>query len=272
MEDNLIRNINLEFPCAGEVKRFQLELDLHEYSQKAMWIYFNKGQLYEPETSRLFVSLLRPGDNVIDIGGHIGYFSLLAAAIIGQQGKVLAFEPEAGNFRHLLANCERNRFNNIQVIHKAVGDTEGEVRFYINADNDGGHAMWDVSTHEFNEKSRQQLETRYIPQTTLAKTLQEHPLTSLRLIKMDIEGSELKALKGAGSLLQDYDLPFVICEINRFAMKQMGCSEMELRTHMTSLGYDVFYPEEDKVTQLNDNQYIESEYVFNLLFAKPGRL
>lgn len=268
----LIQDIHLEFPFQGNICRFSMQLDLNEYSQKAMWIYFNKGQLYEPETSRLFCTLLQPGDSVIDVGGHIGYFSLMAAAITGNNGHVYTFEPEAANYQNLLKNIQRNPFKNIQVFHEAAGECEKEVTFYINADNDGGHALWDVSKHDFNELSRNHLETRSIHQTTLTHALKEKMHSPLRLIKMDVEGCELKVLQGAKQLLIENDYPFVIAEVNRFAMKQMNTDETELRRFMSSMGYHAYYPEEDGITALNDDQIIESEYVFNLLFALPDRL
>ena len=80
MSTDQIRHINLEFPYREEIRRFAIELNLDEYSHRSMWNHFNEGKLYEPETSRLLIGLLEPGDSFIDVGGHIGYFSLLAAA------------------------------------------------------------------------------------------------------------------------------------------------------------------------------------------------
>lgn len=268
----LIQDINLEFPYQQQICGFSLQLDLNEYSQKAMWIYFNKGQLYEPETSRLFCLLLQPGDSVIDVGGHIGYFSLMAAAVTGTSGHVYTFEPETANYQHLLKNIERNPFKNIHVFHEAAGDCEKDVTFYINADNDGGHALWDVSRHDFNELSRDQMHTRTVHQTTLGIALKDQLHTPLRLIKMDVEGCELKVMQGAKQLLIDNNYPFVIAEVNRFAMRQMHTNEAELRRFMSSMGYQAYYPEENSIIALAEDQFIESEYVFNLLFALPKRL
>jgi len=272
LDNSLLKSVNLEFPANGSTGKLTINLDLNEYSQKAMWIYFNKGKLYEPETSRLFCTLLKTGDSVLDIGGHIGYFSLLAAAITGPTGQVITFEPEAGNYRHLLENIKENQFNNIQVIHKAVGDKEGEVTFYINADNDGGHALWDISRHEFNEKSREHMEERTIPQTTLDIALKDFELNPLRLIKMDVEGCEFRVLQGAQETLKKYNYPIIILEINRFAMQNMDNSEQEIRELMKSMGYLTYYPEEDHLTELTHDQYMNPGFVFNLVFAQPGSL
>ncbi len=89
---------------------------------------------------------------------------------------------------------------------------------------------------------------------------------------MDVEGCELKVLQGAKQLLIENNYPFVIAEVNRFAMRQMNTDGTELRHFMNALGYPAYYPEENSITTLDDDQFIESEYVFNLLFALPDRL
>ena len=272
MDNDLLKSITLEFPANDTTEKLIINLDLNEYSQKSMWIYFNQGKLYEPETSRLFCTLLKTGDSVLDIGGHVGYFSLLAAAITGPTGQVVTFEPEADNYQHLIENIKQNQFSNIQVIHKAVGDKEGEVTFYINADNDGGHALWDISKHEFNEKSREHMEERKIPQTTLDIALKGFELEPLRLIKMDVEGCEYKVLQGAQETLKKYNYPIIILEINRFAMEHMDCSEQDIRSLMKSMGYLTYYPEETHLVELKDEEYANPGFVFNLVFAQPGSL
>jgi len=272
MNTDAIKHINLEFPYRDETRRFTITLNLEEYSHRSMWNHFNSGQLYEPETSRLLIGLLEPGDSFIDIGGHIGYFSLLAAAIVGPSGKILTFEPETTNQDRLRANISDNHYNNINLVPCAVGESTEDVQFYINQDNDGGHAMWDISRHEFNIKSRENTEIRTVPQTTLDLYLQNTDLGKLRMIKMDVEGSELKVLRGAKQTLLKYQLPFIIAEVNRYALAQLGSSEEDLRSYMSELGYEAYVPTETHIAKLKPGEYYDYNYVFNLLFAAPGRL
>ena len=154
----------------------------------------------------------------------------------------------------------------------AVGESTEDVQFYINQDNDGGHAMWDISRHEFNIKSRENTEIRTVPQTTLDLYLQNTDLGKLRMIKMDVEGSELKVLRGAKQTLLKYQLPFIIAEVNRYALAQLGSSEEDLRSYMSELGYEAYVPTETHIAKLKPGEYYDYNYVFNLLFAAPGRL
>ena len=92
------------------------------------------------------------------------------------------------------------------------------------------------------------------------------------LVKLDVEGSELKVLRGAKQTLLKYQLPFIIAEVNRYALAQLGSSEEDLRSYMSELGYEAYVPTETHIAKLKPGEYYDYNYVFNLLFAAPGRL
>src|SRR6185312_7507452 len=106
-----------------------------------------------------------------------------------------------------------------------------------NADNDGGHALWNVGDHPFNAMSREHQQRQTVSVTTLDKHFTKPTVTTPKLIKIDAEGSELSVLRGAQSLLRRR-VPYVVCEINHFALERMGTNEDELRAYMTSHGYE----------------------------------
>ncbi|NEN92482.1 MAG: FkbM family methyltransferase [Okeania sp. SIO3H1] len=81
---------------------------------------------------------------LLDIGAHIGYYSVLAAKIVGIEGKVFAFEPELSNYQKILENISLNNLNNISLFNLAAGSETKQTQLFFNQDNDGGHALWDV--------------------------------------------------------------------------------------------------------------------------------
>ncbi|MGD1701216.1 FkbM family methyltransferase [Dapis sp. BLCC M229] len=105
---------------------------------------FKKGHAYESEIFQLICRFLGRNDSFIDIGAHIGYYSILAAKIVGSQGKVFAFEPELSNYQKILENINLNHLNNIKLFNLAVGSETKQTQIFFNQDNDGGHALWDV--------------------------------------------------------------------------------------------------------------------------------
>lgn len=263
--------VTLDFGGPERRHVVRLALDPARMSQRMMLECLGREELYEPETTQFLVSVLRPGDAFVDVGTHVGYFSSLAAAVVGPAGKVVSFEPEADNFARLLDNLRLNSFAHVEPVNMAVGEAEGEAEFFVNADNDGGHALWDVGLHAFNRLSREAPRSRRVKVTSLDAFLGDRDLPPLRAIKIDAEGAEQQVLRGAESLLRARPVPFVICEVNRFGLERMGASEAGLRAYMAELGYEtwIFLPGESSLVKLEPEHTVETDFVFNLLFRHP---
>lgn len=262
-------SVTLTFETDAGRKGIDLLLDRSSYTQRIMLAALESGQFYEPEVSYFFTNVLQPGDTVVDIGAHIGYFSMIAARVVGPAGRVYAFEPEPSNYRRLRDHLVQNGLEMVKSFNVALGAVPGEAQMYFNADNDGGHALWDVARHQLCERTREQ--GKRIP---VQVVVLDHVLAGLepergpRLIKIDAEGMEYEILKGALRTILGHAVPFIICEVNRFALEQMGASESKLRQFMRLIGYQVslLKPDGTGLKPLADDEFIESENVFNLLF------
>lgn len=261
--------INLTTPNGP--RRVTLLLDPEQMSQRFMLNDLAAGHLYEAETSNFVGSILQPGDTFIDVGAHVGYFSMLASALVGPTGRVFSFEPERSNYEHLLEHIEVNAATNVRPMHMAVGATPSVADFFFNADNDGGHALWEVGRHPFNERTREAPTTRKVFVTSLDQMFADRDMRALKAIKIDTEGAEFAVLVGARELLRQRPIPFIIAEINRFGLESMGVSEGHLRCFMRDLGYEtyLFQPGATSCQRLDDNESPESNYVFNVLFRHP---
>jgi FkbM family methyltransferase len=248
-----------------------LSLDPDQMSQRFMLNDLTTGRLYESETSQFLGAVLGQGDTFIDVGAHVGYFSMLGAALVGATGRVISFEPDTSNYAHLLEHVERNSASQVLPVPMAVGAEPRVADFFVNDDNDGGHGLWDVGTHPFNARTREAPRTRKVFLTTLDDFIGSTGSRRVKAIKIDVEGSELAVLSGARLLLEQHAVPFIVAEINRFALTAMGTSEAALRGFMTMLGYEtyVFQPGQAVLQRLTAEQTVESEYVFNVLFRHP---
>jgi FkbM family methyltransferase len=253
---------------------FTITLDISKFGQKIMWGYFSKGQLNEPETSQFVIFALKPGDCFMDIGAHIGYFSLLAADLVGINGKVISFEPDESNFYHLNKNIVLNHFLNIHARNQALGSTVEKKTFFINSDADGGHALWDVSLHPFNEKSRNHKMTRNLQVETIDSLVDDKKIDNLKLIKIDTEGAEHSVLQGGMKTIQRHHVPYIICEINRFGLEQMGSNEFLFRSFVESMGYHSYLLADGRngpaIIRLGKDQTLDTNSVFNILFVRNG--
>jgi FkbM family methyltransferase len=262
-----LAHVSIAFEANGVPRQVKLKLDPSHFSQRIMLAALQRNEIYEPDTCGLLTTVLREGDTFVDVGTHVGFFSTLAASIVGDSGRVVSFEPEERNFKQLQEHVSINGFSNVDPVCAAVGAEETVAEFWVNSDNDGGHALWDVGLHGFNEKSRSTVMRRSVPVTTLDSHFAKRGATPPKLIKIDAEGCELQVLRGAEGLLRRR-VPYVVLEINHFALEQMGTSETALRAYMTDLGYETnaLHPETGEIIPLTSDQRVNSQSVFNLFF------
>jgi FkbM family methyltransferase len=87
--------------------------------------------VYEAGTTRLFQVLLKPGMTVVDVGAHIGYYTVLASRLVREEGRVYAFEPDPDTFAVLIENIKTKAIPNVLPIQKAVADRIGDAILYL---------------------------------------------------------------------------------------------------------------------------------------------
>lgn len=264
-----VQEVEVSFQASGRQHALTLRLDSGEASEGPMLQALAAGEFYEPEVSYFITNVLEEGDTFIDVGGHVGYFSLLAAHAVGAEGHVYTFEPEPRNASHIREHIALNGLGNVELFEEAVGDQEGEAELHVNADNTGGHALWDVGEHPFNSRSREHHEVKTVRRGTLGQLLAATAGQRVRLVKVDAEGSEHRVLKGAMLLLMARKVPYVICEINEFALQQMGTSGRGMRAFMQACGYGCYrmIPEAPFLIPFPPEETHTFEYVYNVLFT-----
>lgn len=160
-----------------------------EVTQGAMAVlreaYFRKPEFFCPEVR------IQPGDTVLDLGGHIGTAALLFSRLTGPRGRVITFEPLFPDV--LRRNLKENGADNVVVVPVAVGNRTGEVEF----------AITDLGIDSRIDPGGDGGRRRMMPVTTIDAYREKHGLGDVDFIKMDIEGAEEQALRGAFRTLRD---------------------------------------------------------------------
>lgn len=245
---------------------FKLNLDPANPSEKAIIDFASKGNAYEPDICHVFLRALRPGDVVWDVGANVGFFTILAAHLVGPSGKVIAFEPDSNNITRLRANINLNGLGNVEIIEKAVTDSVGEIEFFFNKDSNGGNALWNPLLFPGNREAF----SKVVSATTLDEEFTRLGLVIPRLIKIDTEGAEEKILKGACNILNN-NVPFIITELHETGLNIMGSSQNSLRNLMLNNGYFTFalYYKGFQPKLIHPFTQLDSPYILNLLFARP---
>jgi FkbM family methyltransferase len=181
----------------------------------------------------LMLQLIRPGDSVLDLGAHVGTFSLAAAAL---GCRVLSVEASPRNAKLLEASVARNGFQNMRVAHAAVAERAGTVRFIPN----GPHGL--IYTPAVDLPS---VTVRALPVDQL---LAEVGWQRVDLIKMDVEGSEIAAIHGMSRLLARKDAPRIIYECNAYTLRFFERTAKELKGALEELGYRNYLVEPGRLT------------------------
>ena len=188
------------------------------------------GRNYEPEITGIFKQHLRPGMGVLDIGANIGYFSLLAASLVGPTGFVQAWEPSNDNVKVLFASCLVNRFENVEVIQAAASEKNQVFRYFRNSTNGN---VADV---------REALpEDMLTAETVMGLCIDDFVPASahIDLVKIDVEGHEYKALLGARRTLERCQ-PVIVTEFSPPSLQgRSGVGGREYLEFFTGLGYEI---------------------------------
>jgi len=189
-------------------------------------------QPFEPYTTELFLRALKPGAVVLDIGAQFGYYSLLAAKIVGPTGRVFAFEPVPSNFEILKKNIEINNFTSIiRPIRKAAGDKRGIVSIYLYKHSDS-HGM-------FRHPKATVKETLSIECITIDEFLEENAINAVNIIKMDIEGYEPYALEGMKQIIFKSSNLILFTELVPGFLRLAGVKPEDYLKQLEKLGFDV---------------------------------
>jgi len=184
-------------------------------------------KIHEPATTNLFKKLLKKGDVVIDLGANIGYFTLLAARLVGERGRVYAFEPEPVNFKFLKKNIELNNYSQVEAYQMAVAEKSGKTRLYICSYDSGHHTINQFNGIKDYSRGRE-VEKKWIEvETTSLDKFLEGREKRVDLIKMDIEGAEPMALSGMDKTLKENTNLKMIIEFFPLLIRKMGFSPEE---------------------------------------------
>lgn len=201
-----------------------------EYLWKAV---FSRHQARQIAQMAAFVS---PGDVVIDVGANVGFFARGFARAVGEEGAVLAFEPQTVPRSILAAASFFKRNQNIVLLPFALGEARGHQTLAIPfkpKGNVGINLAHTGDTSDFEGRYRTKLEL--VPAARLDEVMTHFDFGRVSLIKIDVEGAELSVLKGAEGLIRR-DRPIIICEIDQHGAR-FGAEPTDLASFLEQLGY-----------------------------------
>jgi FkbM family methyltransferase len=168
--------------------------------------------LYEVPAQEVLTSFLRAGDCFYDVGAHIGFFSLLAARLVGEQGTVIAFEPDPRNAGILRTTAVKNKLSQIRVVEAAVWSSSGALEFER---ADAASSRVDGQVGQIANLNRDRIRVSGVALDDYVRGRESPPPNFL---KIDVEAAELEALQGAAELFKTHR-PSLLCEVHNVPNK-----------------------------------------------------
>jgi FkbM family methyltransferase len=220
------------------------------------------GHMWFLDDAYLLLDLVRPGHRVLDLGGHIGTFALAAAAL---GCRVVCVEAAPQNVALLNASVARNGFDRLHVVWGAVTDHEGTLRFLP-------HGPWGTIANSTVERApaliyARELAPVEVPALTVDGILQRLGWNTVDFVKMDIEGSEVVALRRMAGLLSRPKGPVVLFESNGQALQYFGHTPQQLAAVFREFGYQRYLVKSGRLVPTRPDD-LQPECVANYLAVK----
>jgi FkbM family methyltransferase len=207
----------------------QVRLDEHMGSQ-----IFWYGS-YSREVLEVLDRILRPGMVVLDVGANIGEVSLYAAKRVTAGGQVICFEMFPDLAAILRANAARNGLTWVDVAEIGIADAVGWAPAFNPSDRFRDGALHAGLGTIFGQEGRH-IPAGTVPLTTIDQFLESHGVDAVDLIKVDVEGAELPALRGATATLRRCH-PWLVLEVQRETSLAAGYDQQEILAFLEAFGY-----------------------------------
>ncbi|WP_328918791.1 FkbM family methyltransferase [Streptomyces jietaisiensis] len=205
----------------------RFNVDTQDLIQRYIYMF----GVWEPNLTGWLSSRLKPGDVFVDVGANVGYYSVLGARLVGPSGGVVAVEASPPFAELLRENLRLNGAGNVRVVNQAVSDREETVSLVLaSSANMGANSIVPYEGP---------IEARYeVPASPLHQLLSDDEVQRARVIKIDVEGAEGKAVRGLAPLLGRLrpDAEITV-EVTPSRMAELGDSAAELLGTFASAGF-----------------------------------
>jgi FkbM family methyltransferase len=197
---------------------------------RALYLALHRAGLMGVGERAVLRRLARPGMTVVDVGANLGLYSMLFARSVGPAGRVIAFEPDPDLFSLLRASCEANSIANVEAHNIALGASPGRMLLSRPTLNSGDNHLGGANGSALGRP----LEVEVAALDALMGGLRPD------LVKVDVQGWELKVLRGMESLLRETEGVGIYLEVCPHLLRRAGDGPEELFDYLRSLGFGVY--------------------------------
>ena len=205
---------------------------------------------YEKLEAKIMEEKIKVGNITVDVGANIGLHTLNMARIVGNTGRVFAFEPDPSNFEILRKNVKINNYQNIILEQKACADKHGRTTLY-QSDHPGMHRVFPQTKQA---KGQVQVELTSLDKYFIDSNLAD----KINFIKIDVEGLEFSVLKGMKNILKNNKKIKILFEFMPKNTMEAGFTPIELLNYLTSYDFKLFCIDEStkKLLHVSNNEEV----------------
>jgi FkbM family methyltransferase len=186
--------------------------------------------MFEPQSIHVFRKLIKDGDTVLDIGGNIGLYSIVASSLVGPKGNVYTFEPAPFHCESIRENIDINNLSNIKLFETALGNEAGQVELVM--PENGNLGCLTIANKLAHENSSFKVNVSVFDDFCDKNKLD---VNNVSVIKIDVEGAELMVLSGMTKVFKQK--PTVLIEINETALARFEKHSTDICQWFHSKGY-----------------------------------
>ena len=184
---------------------------------------------YEKAETRFFLSACAPGMTFLDIGANVGYYSALALARFKGNGSVIALEPDPDSFFYLQRTVAAN--GKAACVQKAASSYNGSTRLFLNTENKGDNRLY------ANDLATQELEVSTV---TVDQLLTELQVSSVNLIKIDVQGHEGHVFRGMKQTIRNSRQLTILSEFWPDGLRQAGDDPLRVLNELEAMDLELF--------------------------------
>lgn len=184
---------------------------------------------FEEHNFSVIKKILKKGDVAVDVGAHIGLYSLFFSELVGEKGEVHSFEPDNNNLKLLLKNIRLNRLDNIYPQKIAIADNKGTAKFYLSSKTNWDHRLINPpgEKRKFLKVKKDKLDNIFRNK-------------KIDFVKIDVQGFEGKCLNGMVNLIKKSKDFVLFIEFWPKGLKEAGTKPERFLKNIESLGFKIY--------------------------------
>ncbi|MCL4784705.1 MAG: FkbM family methyltransferase [Bryobacterales bacterium] len=207
---------------------------------------------YERDELRFVRAAVRPGMRVVDVGANVGLYTALFASQAGEDGLVVALEPDPVSFHFLKKTVEANGFRNCHLLNTGASSSKGTMTLYTSSENRGDNRLYRNGSADGSAA---------VEVLALDDVLPTMGLSSIDFLKMDIQGFEGHAAMGLRETLRRSPGLMAMIEFWPDGLSQAGSDALELLRLFRGLGFTIYRLQGNKgLVRVNDDHALIREH------------